>query len=221
MKKVVQCLAAILIVVVVFLAGAFIRLGIRTNNILEDYSSIYVNTKYNRPVYIEGIDVITQKISCGYACIEMFSKWDGGDITEETLFNEYGKVVTSNGPKFAEEMNKRFPGYTTTIHRYLTNTELIEAAYETLSEGIPVPFEWAAKYGDDWTLHYSLLIGMDIQNDNITVANPYGYIEEISVEEFLERTSFEAYDNMPFYFKMAFAIDLFDKNTIFTVRKNN
>ena len=87
--------------------------------------------------------------------------------------------------------------------------------------GVPVPFEWAAKYGDDWTLHYSLLIGMDIQNDNITVANPYGYIEEISVEEFLERTSFEAYDNMPFYFKMAFAIDLFDKNTIFTVRKNN
>ncbi|MBQ9303776.1 hypothetical protein [Butyrivibrio sp.] len=37
MKKVVQCFVAILIFVVVFLAGAFIRLGIRTNNINEDY----------------------------------------------------------------------------------------------------------------------------------------------------------------------------------------
>ena len=32
---------------------------------------------------------------------------------------------------------------------------------------------------------------------------------------------FVAILNMPFYFKMVFAIDLFDKNTIFTVRKNN
>ena len=67
-------------------------------------------------------------------------------------------------------------------------------------------------------LHYSLLIGMDIPNDRITVANPYGYEEEITVDEFLQRTSFETYEDMPLYFKLAFAIGIFEKNTIFTVQ---
>ena len=69
--------------------------------------------------------------------------------------------------------------------------------------------------------HYSLLVGMDIPNDKITVANPYGYVEELSVDEFLQRTSFEAYENMPFYFKLAFAVGMFEKNTIFTVHGLN
>ena len=59
---------------------------------------------------------------------------------------------------------------------------------------------------------------MDIPNDRVTEANPYGYVEEISADEFLQRTSFEAYEDMPFYLKLAFAAGVFEKNTIFTVR---
>lgn len=217
-KKLLKVIAVILAICVLLVAGLLVRLQIRTNGIIDDYSSVYSNEKYSVPVYVEGVEVITQDISCGYACIEMFSAWNGGNVTEESLFNEYGKVVTSTGSKFCEEMNKQFPEYTTTMHKYMTNSELIDAAYDNLSRGIPMPFEWAAKYGDVWTLHYSLLIGMDIPNDKVTIANPYGYIEEITLEEFLNRTSFEAYENMPFYFKMAFAIDLFEKNTIYTVQ---
>lgn len=141
-----------------------------------------------------------------------------GGRFEEDLYDEYGKVVTSTGDKFSDEMNRQFPEYTTTIHKYMTNTALIDSAYDNLANGFPVPFEWAAKYEDMWTLHYSLLVGMDIPNDKITVVNPYGYIEEISVDEFLQRTSFEAYENMPFYFKLAFAAGIFEKNTIFTIK---
>ena len=72
-------------------------------------------------------------------------------------------------------------------------------------------------YGDEWTLHYSLVIGLDIPNDKVTVANPYGYIEEITLEDFLNRTSFEAYEDMPWFFKLGFAVGLFEKNTIFTI----
>ena len=210
MKKAIRILLILLALIVVAAAGLLM--------ILNDYAAIYDAEKYRTPVYAEGVEVITQDVSCGYACIEMFSAWNGGDLTEEDLYAEYGKVVTSTGGRFCEEMNKRFPEYTTTIHRYMTNTELIDAAYENLSKGIPVPFEWAAKYGDVWTLHYSLLTGMDIPNDRVTVANPYGYMEEISVDEFLRRTSFEAYEGMPFYIKLAFAAGMKEKNAIFTVR---
>ena len=138
--------------------------------------------------------------------------------TEKSLFKQYGKVVTSTGKAFCKEMNKQFPEYTTTMNKYLKNAELIDAVYEDLSAGIPVPIEWAALYGDDWTLHYSLIIGADIPGDRITVANPYGYMEELTIAELLNRTSFEAYEKMPLFLKLGFAFGIFEKNTVFTVR---
>ena len=95
-------------------------------------------------------------------------------------------------------MNKQFPEYETEIHKYVKNTEFIDIMYQTLASGKPVPFEWAALYGDEWSLHYSLIIGADIPNGIITIANPYGYYEEITLEELLNRTSFQAYKNMPY-----------------------
>ena len=105
------------------------------------------------------------------------------------------------------------------MYSYLPNTELLDKIYNSLSNGIPVPFEWAAQYDNEWTLHYSLITGIDLKNDNITVLNPYGYIEELTIKDFLDRTSFNAYENLPFYLKLGFAFGLFEKNTIFIVEK--
>ncbi len=211
--------------VILFFAGSLIVLAavalgilqIRTNRMMDDYSSVYENEKYQTPVMIDGVNVIKQDVSCGYAVLEMFSSWSGHSVTEKSLYDQYGKVVTSTGNAFCREMNKQFPEYTTTICKYLKNTELIDAVYENLSNGIPVPFEWAALYGDDWTLHYSLIIGADIPADKITVANPYGYYEELTVAELLNRTSFEAYEKMPLFLRLGFAFGVFEKNTIFRV----
>ena len=211
--------------VILFFAGSLIVLAavalgilqIRTNRMMDDYSSVYENEKYQTPVMIDGVNVIKQDVSCGYAVLEMFSSWSGHSITEKSLYDRYGKVVTSTGNAFCREMNLQFPEYTTTICKYLKNTELIDAVYENLSNGIPVPFEWAALYGDDWTLHYSLIIGADIPADKITVANPYGYYEELTVAELLNRTSFEAYEKMPLFLRLGFAFGIFEKNTVFRV----
>ena len=191
--------------------------SIRTKVTQNDYSSVYSDPKYEKALKIDNVEVIKQHISCGYAVIEMISKWKGGDVTEDSLYEAYGTIVTSTGNKFCEEMNKQFPDYNTEIHKYAKNTEFIDIMYDTLALGKPVPFEWAALYGDEWTLHYSLIIGADIPNDKITVANPYGYYEELTLEELLNRTSFQAYDNMPLFMQMGFAIGLFEKNTIFSI----
>lgn len=218
-KQVGVIMAVIIGILICTVVVAFISLQVRTKAILDDCSDLHNNKKYQTPVSVDGIDVITQDVSCGYAVIEMFSAWTGKSITEESLYNEYGKVVTSTGNAFCEEMNKQFPEYTISIHKYLSNTELMDKVYDSLSKGIPVPFEWAALYEDEWTLHYSLIVGADIPNDKITIANPYGYYEELSVNDFLDRTSFEAYENMPLYLKLGFAFGIFEKNTIFLVNR--
>lgn len=221
MKKLLKWLGIFVSIIICIAIVALAICEIRTRLMQDDYSSIYDNEKYQTPIKIENVEVITQDISCGYAVIEMFSAWNGGDVTEESLYNQYSKVVTSTGNKFCQEMNKQFPEYKIEIHKYLKNTEFIDIMYDSLAAGMPVPFEWTALYGDQWTLHYSLIVGADIPNNKIAVANPYGYYEEITVEELLARTSFEAYEDMPLFMKMGFAIGLFEKNTIYSVKESN
>ena len=217
LKKTAIVVAAILGVLLCVVIAASIALHFRTVNLHDDYSRLLTDEHHSTPVYVSGIQPITQDVSCGYAVIEMFSAWDGGDITEESLYAEYGKVVTSTGKDFCDEMNKQFPAYMTTMYKYLPDSELLASVYASLERGIPVPFEWAAQLDGEWTLHYSLVIGMDIPNDKVIVANPYGYIEEVTITEFLNRTSFGAYENMPRFLKLGFAFGIFEKNAVFIV----
>ena len=222
--KILKIILIIILIIIIILIGSvaiiFQNLNTKTGEILNDYNIVYTNSKYEKPIIINNVDVIKQNISCGYAVIEMFAKWDGNEvITEKSLYNQYNSVVTSTGDAFEEEMNKQFPNFKTTMYKYLKNTELIDKVYNSLNEGIPVPFEWAAKYENEWTLHYSLISGIDIKNDVITIANPYGYIEKITIKEFLDRTSFESYENMPLLFKLGFAFEIFEKNTVFIVER--
>ena len=76
-KTILKIIAVIISVLIAITAIALIRLQIRTNSIMNDYSAVFEEEKYQTPVYIEGVDVITQDVSCGYAVIEMFSAWDG------------------------------------------------------------------------------------------------------------------------------------------------
>lgn len=191
----------------------------RTARIFNEYESVYADGKYMEQISIDNVGLVKQDISCGYAVMEMFSNWSGGTVTEESLYNEYGKVVTSTGKSFENEMNKRFPEFKTTMYPYLTNTEMIDKIYDTLKDGIPVPFEWAARYEDIWTLHYSLITGIDIRNDTITVLNPYGYEENLTLKEFVDRTSFKAYENMPVFLRLAFAFGIFERNTVFVIER--
>ena len=215
LKKIGILLSAIAIAGVLIVAIAIISLKARTEKLSDDYSSLYTDEAYSEAIFIDGIDVIKQDISCGYAVIEMFSTKVGKNITEESLYDTYGKVVTSTGKSFEREMNRQFPEYKTTMYKYQTDSELIKRAYMSLKNGIPVPFEWAARYDDTWTLHYSLLIGMDIPGDKVTVLNPYGYTEELKLNDFLRRTSYDAYEDLPLFLEMGFAFGFFEKNTIF------
>lgn len=71
---------------------------------------------------------------------------------------------------------------------------------------------------DNKIKHFALITAMDIPNNSITVCNPYGYEEKYNVEEFLNATRYDSYENMQFYFKLAFAIGVFNKNTIYIVK---
>ena len=220
MKMIKKIFAVLLIIFLFVLLGVPCVNKIRALRMKNDYSSIYKNEKYQKAVAVQGITVFTQKYSCGYAVIQMIAQWNNNpSLTEEALFNEHGKIVTSTGRALAKEMNSKVPEYKTRMYKYLKNTKLIDKVYDSLAAGVPVPFEWAAQKDDEWTLHYSLITGLDVPGDRITVANPYGFMEEISIEEFLQRTNFDAYEKMPLFIRFGFAYGVFEKNAVFILER--
>jgi hypothetical protein len=101
----------------------------------------------------------------------------------------------------------------------LKNTELLDRVYKSLENGIPVPFEFAALHSDGdtsvWTLHFAIIVALDIASNAITISNPYGYMETYTLDDFLRATRYDAYEDMELYFKFGFAAGVFKKNTIY------
>lgn len=216
-KKILIISSLVLGLIALIIVIPFFILAIRTNNIKVDYEYLKLDVNYQDKVEVEGIELVTQKVSCGYASIEMISTYYGSKVSEEDLDSKNKSISTSSTKGFLKEINSSISTKTFIKREYLKNDTLMKEIYESLKKGNPVVIEWAAKYEEEWTLHFSVVTALDIKNDIVTIYNPYGYIENITIKEFISRTSFEAYSNMPIFLKFGFAFGAFGKNTIFYV----
>ena len=213
----------IIIIVISSIVGAlalavaipFIVLGVRTSNLKVDYEYLRSDASYNDKVEITGIELVTQHVSCGYATIEMMSSYYGNKVTEDELDARNRSVSTSSSNGFLKEISKCIPNKSFIMRPYLKHDALLKEIHDSIKSNNPVAIEWAAKYEEEWTLHFSVISGLDLSNDNITIYNPYGYIENITINDFISRSSFEAYSNIPLFLNFGFAYGAFHKNTIF------
>lgn len=188
---------------------------VKTNNLKADYSYLRNDADYKDKVEVTSLELVTQHVSCGYASIEMISSFYGNKVTEDDLDARNSAVSTQTSKGFLDEINKSIPNHNFVKRSYLKHDILLKEVHDAIKDNKPVALEWAAKYEDEWTLHFSVVSAIDLANDEVTIYNPYGYIENIEVKEFIDRTSFKAYNNMPIFYNYAFAFGLFDKNTIF------
>lgn len=215
-----------IVIVVLIIAVMFIKQAVVDRRINDDIGFIYESDEYKVPVSVDEIGLITQNVSCGYACIELLAKWQGKDITESYLLAQNnGKITTAMGDGFVNEVNKQFPEFHTTKYSNLSNSELLNMVYKSLEKGMPVPIEFAALYTDDeqskWTLHFALITEMDVAADKIIISNPYGYMDTYSINELLNAARYDSYENMEIFFKLGFAAGIFKKNTIYIIERSN
>lgn len=214
-KLIVIITASIVGALALSVAIPFTILGIRTASLKSDYSYLKEDSTYKEKVEVAGLELVKQHVSCGYASIEMISSYYGNTVTEDDLDSRNGAISTSSTNGFLKEINKSIPNKMFTKRTYLKHDTLLKEIHDSLKNNNPVAIEWAAKYENEWTLHFSVVSGLDLANDNVTIYNPYGYIENINVDEFISRTSFKAYKNIPLFLNFGFAFGAFGKNTIF------
>ena len=192
---------------VLSVAIPFSILGIRSLSIKNNYSYLKTDPTYSSKVEVEGVELVTQHISCGYASIEMVSSYYGNKVTEDELDARNHSISTSSSRGFLQEINRSIPTKKFTMHTYLKHDILLKEICISLKKENPVVIEW--------TLHFSVVTGLDLSNDNVQIYNPYGYIENITTDEFINRTSFAAYSNIPLFLNFGFAFGAFHKNTLF------
>lgn len=219
MKKLIIILIALTSALVLAVFTPFAILGFRTAALNADYNYLMEDEKYSKKVEVSGVELVEQHISCGYACIEMLSTYYGNKVSEDDLdAKNKGGVSTSSSSGFLKEINRSIENVDFVKRSYLKNDKLLKEIHDSLSNEHPVAIEWAAKYEDEWTLHFSIVTSLDIVNDEVIIYNPYGYIETISVSEFIGRISFKSYQNLPLFLNFGFAFGAFEKNTIFYAR---
>ena len=191
-------------------------LSIRTANLRNEYSYLTEDPNYSLKAEVNGVDLVTQHVSCGYATIQMLSTYYGAPVTEDELDARNRSVSTASSSGFLKEVNRSIPSKSFVMHDYLKYDQMLKEIHSSLKNGNPVAIEWAAKDTSNvWTLHFSVVTAIDLTNNLVRVNNPYGYIENITVSDFLNRTSFEAYKSMPVFLGFGFAFGAFHKNTIF------
>ena len=216
-KIIVICITSFLFVLVLALVIPFTILGVKTSKMNKDYSYLKTDNEYSQKVEITNLNLVTQHISCGYATIEMLSNFYGNKVTEDDLDSKNnGAVSTSSTDGFLKEINASIPSKEFVKKTYLTNDDYLKEIHDSLAKNNPVAIEWAALFEEkEWTLHFSIVSGLDLANNQVTIYNPYGYIESISADEFIGRTSFKAYKNLPLFLNFGFAFGAFHKNTLF------
>lgn len=193
----------------------FSILGIRTGNLRHDYAYLKDDATYGQKAEVAGLELVAQHVSCGYASIEMISTFYGNKVSEDELDARNKSISTSSSGGFLDEINRSIPSKRFGVHSYLNNDAMLKEIHDSLMRNNPVAIEWAAQYEGEWTLHFSVVSGLDLGHDSVTIYNPYGLIENIGLAEFVNRTSFEAYTNMPLFLNFGFAFGAFHKNTIF------
>ena len=223
-KKLLFAAACILAVVLLVIVAAFCRQTYINSKINDTYAVVLSNPIYQVPLSVNDLYFIEQKVSCGYAIIEMISDWRGKAVTEQSLFDaNNGTISTAMGNGFLKEIKKQFPEWEILRHKNLKNSELLCVMHEALAEGMPVIIEFAALYEaggtKTWTLHFAVVTAMDLQNDTIIVQNPYGYEESYTVDGFLNATRYDSYENMELAISFGFAFGLFNRNTIYTIHE--
>lgn len=216
-KKLIIVIASSLVGALTLGVGVpFVVLGIRSATIDNEYSYLVEDKDHYEKVSVSGLNLKKQDVSCGYATIEMLSEYYGDKVTEIELGKRNdGAITTQSSNGFLKEVNKTITTQTFIKKSYLKNDELLKEIYQSLKNNNPVAIEWAAKYDDEWTLHFSVVTAIDFPCDDVTIYNPYGYTEDLTLKEFIDRTSFKAYENLPFFLAFGFAYGAFEKNTIF------
>lgn len=194
----------------------------------DNFGSIAVSSEYNVPLKLDKFPVYKQcnSWSCGPTTIRMVYDYLKGLGNEKQALDESIFADRNGGMfpgTFEQFLRDCLPGYNVELSNCIPDSEVVKIVYSQLKQGMPVPVYFSTVNEWDkpnYDTHYSVVIGIDLKKDIITIANAYGFEEEVSVSEFLGSLKYDNYKNEPLPFRLATMIGIVRKNNIYVLRKD-
>jgi len=195
--------------------------GVYTNT---DELSEMIKTLQPRNIELSGISIKTQPnaYTCGITTVTVVSNYfNGTDFEVNDLIKKYD---ASNGSAVSD-MKKWLTGElpeNIIVHKANeTNEEMIKNIHASLNDNNPVVIFFGSPNPYDkpyYDFHGSVVYGIDLDNQTITIANSYGYREETSFVDFLNRMSYTEIDNYPTVQQFQIKRNRQDRNTYFLIK---
>ena len=224
-------LCAALVIFGVVAVAMFIRQTVVDALTNDAASALLRRAKFDEPVRVAALHSERQERHPGYASIELIAHFVGLDELPEP---PRGKERWTN-VEFYAELNRVFPQYTVSRHSNLRNTDFVELIFDTLVAGdIAIVFhaistEVPRAENDvssedeepvlEWAKRYSVVVGVDLHRDRITLNDPHGFVTRLSLNDFIRATRFEDYDHSLFEM-IAFAFRVYQMNTVFIIERS-
>jgi len=150
-----------------------------------------------RVIALDNISIKKQPDSstCGITAVTVMSNYyNNTNYEANDLIAKYNSKGTTD---VTELLQKELPGRSITVKSNVTNDEMIRDIHASLKDNNPVVIYFGAPnpYNEPYyDSHGSVVYGINLDSETITIANSYGYEEEISLVDFLNKMSFAERD---------------------------
>jgi len=175
---------------------------------------------------LSGFELYKQEtpMSCGAASARMVLSYLGMEVTEEELrgkmkLNKRIGILPFMLKKGLNNILREKGSELTAVEK--SGEELpLQIIKESLRDDRPVIASFLAEnHFRPGTLvgHYSVIIGLDEDNNEIMLANPFGWEETMSVSEFKEKAAYDAGRKTPFAVKAGKFLGLLKPHTLWVL----
>ncbi len=137
------------------------------------------------------------------------------DIPPLFLIQKYGLRGGLHLRQILDVWRRELPQYRVTYRHGSGGAALIAQIHRQLADGIPVPVFLGSRdpyRAPHFDFHASVVKGLDLTARKILIANVYGYEEEISLTEFLNRMAYRGTGKYPFLHRLVLKLGLMDQN---------
>ncbi len=212
---------AISVTLILFIASFFIFVNIDTGSPAElAQIQSQLGTTCNKPAIVEGVEPYTQPdpYTCAVTAQSIIISFlTNKSAPPESLIEKYGLTRGMKLEQFIDILAKELPDYEVYYQHDKSDLDMIQAIQRQLSSGIPVPVFLGTPnpYNEPYyDFHASVVTSIDLEKQEIGIVNPYGYLEQISLMEFLDRMSYRGIRNYPLVQRVVLKLGLMDRNSI-------
>jgi len=191
-----------------------------------DELSDIIETLQPRVIELDNIKIKAQPYNgvCGITSVTVVSNYfNNTDYEANDLIQKYNATSGgSNNDDMKKWLQGEMPEKKIVNKSNETNKDMIRDIHTSLYDNNPIVVSFGAPnpYNEPYyDFHSSVVFGINLDNETIIIANSYGYREEISLVDFLNRMSFTEIEKYPTVQQFSLKRNRMDKNDYFLIKQ--